>query len=208
MKQILMIVSIIIIISSRTSAQLDSISTTDKEVMLMGGISFPYLPAEYRDIWKKGWNGGIGYGYSFAPGSLGYGAAYATAEYNRYALDPVRFREHYGLDPAAPVQAKGSAQTFTVMLNVKGSFSPSKRSVAPYFFAGIGYIYYRADSLLVGNVSVAEDKASAFCWSFGVGIEAPLTQNIGIFAQGKSLLGVFTDTKQFFPLSGGVRIKL
>jgi len=41
----------------------------------------------------------------------------------------------------------------------------------------------------------------------GIGIEAPITDEITFFVQGKSVLGVFQEERQYFPLSGGFRIQ-
>ena len=98
-----------------------------------------------------------------------------------------------------------------VMLNFKGSFSSTKRTIAPYFLLGVGFmniyqgpIYVSPDS----TKSVVSETSSAFAWTFGVGVEFPVGETAHVFIQGRSILGVLDLTRQYFPISGGVNFRL
>ena len=193
----------------------------DQEVTAFGGPSIPYLPQDFHDIWKKGWNAGVGYGISFAPGSIGYGAVYATVAFDRFAVDVPSYRNWWlgqtGLSRTdqstiqnAPLSARGAVKSVTAMLNFKGSFSSTKQSIAPYFLLGVGYIHYAVDSVsLVGasQFSVGGQSESAFAWTFGVGVEVPVFTSFAIFAEARSVIGVVSNTRQYFPVSGGIRYR-
>src|SRR5208283_695632 len=92
MKSVVLIVSLCVVLTSMVVAQEDSTKHMDREVYVWGGSSYPYLPSESKDIWKTGWNAGVGYGYSFSPGSIGYGELFGTVEYNRFAQNPAGYR--------------------------------------------------------------------------------------------------------------------
>ena len=225
MKTLLSIVVVCALLPSVAAAQeADSTRPTDHEVIVLGGLAYPYLPAEFPDYWKRGWNAGIGYGLSFAPGRLGYGAVNATVEYSRYPFDDAGYRstllKRYpgteNRDIRQIIQNgtflhRGTTKLVAVMLNFRGSFSSSKRSIAPYFLAGVGYTHLSSDSiafLQTDQLSVGEERQSAFAWTFGVGVEVPVRDAITAFVQGKSMLGVFDRTRQYFPVSAGVRVGL
>jgi opacity protein-like surface antigen len=223
MKQTALVLFALLVIALPVVAQEDSVQQTDREVILYGGTSLPYLPLEFRTYWKNGWNAGVGYGYSFAPGSFGYGAVYATVDYSRFILNGTAYRDSMlapldqsNLPPeaaalkTAPISG-GSTKILTVMLNFKGSFAATKNSIAPYFLLGVGYMYYSAEDVTADTVQmyrIPGKTSSAFGWTFGIGVEASITESIGVFVQGKSVLGVVDKTRQYFPLSAGVRIRM
>jgi hypothetical protein len=62
------------------AAQSDSLSSPNiKEMIIGGGLSYPYLPSNFKDDWSRGVHVTGGYGYSKHPGSLEYVALYATS---------------------------------------------------------------------------------------------------------------------------------
>jgi len=220
MKSAVLLAACCLTMVSTIHAQTDTISETTSEVYLMGGTSYPYLPSETREIWKKGWNAGVGYGYSFKPGAIGYGAAYASIEYSRFTFNDAGYRSwllpQYPSDNATTIQhgglsARGPEMILTASLNFKAAFSSSRHSIAPYFLAGVGFMYYQRDSAGIQGTTLytMESKHEAtFTWSVGIGIEAPLVDPVAIFVQAKTILGIFDDPRQFFPFSGGLRIRL
>ncbi len=215
---------VLLIMALPAAAQTDTVQHPDREVLVMGGLSVPYLPLEFRTYWKTGWNAGIGYGYSFDPGSLGYGAVYATVEYSRFAFNPTAYRDSMlaPFDPAnltpeaaafkaAPL-SRPPVYIFTASVNFKGVlFSPEKKSIAPYFLLGLGYMYYSVDDVAADTVKAFRmdgKKGGAISWTAGIGVEFPVTESIAAFIQGKSVLGVVDKTRQYFPLSAGVRVRM
>ncbi len=211
MKQVALIAVLCCVLSSSLAAQTDSEGRPRGEISVIGGVSYPYLPSDTRDYWKTGWNTSVGYGYSFSPGSLGYGTVFATVEYSRWALNASGYRNAFSLPDDAAIELRGSMRTFVVMANFKGSFSPSKRSIAPYFLAGVGIMHVASDSLAVYNhpdASVKSESLTGVAWSFGVGVEVPITESINAFVQGKSVLGVFDAQRQYFPVSAGLLYRL
>ncbi|MBI1805778.1 MAG: outer membrane beta-barrel protein [Ignavibacteria bacterium] len=229
MKQVLLIIFLSIAIFSAMVAQEDSTQLASREITISGGLSYPYLPSEFKEIWENGlggsvlsWNAGIGYGYSFAPGDFGYGAISLTFDYNRFAFNPSGYRDYVFTqyvesDPklaqeayTGTIIARGSAKIATAMVNFKGSFSTTKRTVAPYFLIGIGFSYFTSDSVSIAGATrlftMGADHQSAFSWSVGVGVEVPINECLGVFVQGKSVLGVRDSPRQYFPISAGVRV--
>lgn len=201
------------------SLSLPPASSTEREIILWGGLSFGYLPAEFSRYWKSGWNGAIGYGLSFEPGAMGYGAVAVVVEYSRYPFDESGYRtamtEQFpgqaGAIRNAILTARGSARTLSAMLQFKGSFSATKRSAAPYFLVGVGYLRFASDSIALqglGALTVPENSQSGLAWTFGLGLELPLTERLGMFVQIRSVIGALDRTRQYFPLSGGVRMTL
>ena len=231
MKYALLIIFLFLTIVSNIFAQQDSSKGVDREITFSGGLSYSSLPSEFREIWTGGivspklsWNAGIGYGYSFAPGSVGYGAVSLTLDYNRYTFNPSGYREYLfakyvDSDPkqaqevyTASIAARGSAKIITASVNFKGSFSSTKQTVAPYFLIGLGFSYFSSDSVsLVGAkhvFTVEPAHQSAFTWSAGIGVEAPISECLGIFVQAKSALLVRDPPRQYFPISAGIKVRI
>jgi opacity protein-like surface antigen len=169
------------------TASTEEVKPVDHEAYLYGGAAFPYLTTSFRENWKPSHTVGFGYGVSFEPGDLGYIAIYGTAEFNKFR-GPDDF----------------TARMYDVMINLKGSFSPSKKSIAPYFRIGVGYMYHTIDSISTNNGGT---DVSAFGWTFGVGVEVPIVQSITVFVEGSSVLAVLNPTRQAFPIIGGVRYR-
>ncbi len=206
-------------ISQPLLAQSDSSTTSEREIFLGAGYSYPYLPEEFKEIWKRGFNAEVGYGYSFSPGDIGYGAVFASIQFSRFPFDESGYRSRllrqYPPENSSEITdgsiiARGSTKILAVLANFKGSFSPSKKSVAPYFLISAGFAHYSRDSIAIaGNssYSVQANGESAFAWSFGIGCEIPVLEQYALFIQGRSVLGVFEVTRQFFPITAGVRLR-
>ena len=178
------------------------------EATVSGGISLPYLPEETRHYLKKGWNTGVGIGMSFEPGSMGYGSIDFTLEYTRFAFDNIAFRNT--LSQANIFVSRNPTTAMTFMLNFKGSFSSTKRSIAPYFLLGVGGAVFSGGAIVVGgdtSFTIEGRSSAAFAWTAGVGVEIPITESVTVFFQGKSLLIVMDETRQYFPLSAGICLR-
>lgn len=210
MKHYLALALLVLLLINGAVGQQQSSSKTG-EVMVMGGISYPYLTTEFRDNWKQGLNLGVGYGYSLDPGNLGYGVVFATFDFSRFNLDHTKYDSVKKLTTSGNSSSGGEVNVFSVMMNIKGAFSPSKNTVAPYFLIGIGYVNLARRAITVApdtTLDVQRESVSAFAWSFGVGVEVPVSASMAFFVQGKSTLAVTDPTRQYFALSAGARIRM
>ena len=212
MKCILLVVSFFILVSCPAVAQEDTSSAKNIEFYFSGGLSYPSLPREFHDYWKKGYNVGVGFGYSFSPGSLGYGGLHGTIEYNQFALDDSGFIKANNLNLTGLTIDGRARKTLTAMIAFKGTFATSRTAIAPYFLIGLGYFKRSAGNITAtgGGASVTynEDAKAAISWSIGAGLDVPLGERLVFFLQGKFILGVTGDAgTQYFPLSAGVRIR-
>ena len=211
MKRCLYIFFHFIFFSSIIFAQEES-STKTTEISVAGGISYPSLPREFKDYWKKGINVSGGIGYSSQPGSLGYSALSLDLTYNNFSFDENGFRNSLDTSKRSVTLSGEATKIFTAMLMYRGTFSTTKQSVAPYFLLGVGYFY-----LSSGSVNVPSDTAlgigggsqSSIAWALGAGAEAPINDTYSIFLEGKFVLGATGDAvgRQYYPVSIGVRIK-
>lgn len=225
MKQSLLMIVILLAAASSLTWSQDSTEAepsgppADREIFVQGGISLPYLPLDFNNRWKNGGNVGVGYGLSYEPGEIGYGALNFMVEYNGFHVDLKGYRaemlERFPSDTAqinaGNIVKRGRARIVTAMVNFKGSFSATKQTVAPYFLIGMGYMHLSSDSIALDNspkYDVGEESLSAFAWSAGLGFEVPVTESIGFFAQGRVVVGVSDRTRQHFPLSAGLKLKL
>ncbi len=200
--------------STTTYCQTDSTqisSPLEKDVYASGGISFPYLPSEFKDFYDKGFNGNLGFGFSFDPGDFGYSSVYVTASFNRFNFNETSYRNSIKKQSLDTTINGGPVNVFIFTLNYKGSFSATKQSIAPYFVIGIGYMYLSSDPVTVNKreiFNIEGETLSTFTWSFGIGFEVPLIDKFTAYAQGESVIGVFDQTRQYFPVSIGLRVKV
>jgi opacity protein-like surface antigen len=211
MKYLLPLVALTFSIISGLFAQSDSNSVVTPEVFVTGGLSYPYLPGTLKDSWKTGWNSGVGYGVSFAPGDDGYGTVYAGLEMARFAFDPAAFRSAMKLKATSSILTHNASTAYSLMLNFKGTFSSFQKRVSPYFLIGIGFSNQYEGSIQYttgpDTVSRSSVNVSTFAWSAGIGLEVPLTESVAVLVQAKSILGVTDPTRQYFPVSAGVRYR-
>ena len=196
---------------SALHAQNDSSTVLNHELYLSGGASYPYLPVETRDYWKTGWSIGAGYGVSFEPGEVGYGSLLATVEYTRFAFNQSRFASGNNLTHPNLLISRNPSNAFTLLVNFKGTFFVvGQHSIRPYFLLGVGYTNVFIASVGVSGdttFSVESQSQSCVAWSAGLGLEYPVTDSFTAFVQGKSILGVADPTRQFFPVSTGIRYR-
>ena len=217
MKHILLIMSLCIVCSSLTVAQGDSTLSPPliHEVMLMTGISYPYLPADFRTHSMKGLDVGAGYSLTFAPGEFGYSTVSLVAEYGLFRFDESAFMKD--LDTIFVMNTPGlevkqrPVKAFTCMVNYRGTFSSLSTAFSPYFLIGLGYMYVSVPAILATpdtSINVGSSNLYSIAWSFGIGVDIPINDKAGIFVQAKSTLGAMDKTRQYFPIVIGLRYRL
>jgi opacity protein-like surface antigen len=186
-------------------AQTSTEQDNTHEIIAVGGITPSYLPTEFRNYFKNGWNMGLGYGCSFPEGKLGTSTLYASAEFSRFAPD----REKVRLMQSKNVYllAADPTTSFSVMVNFRGTFTSLSNAVQPYFLVGVGFLHVEQGGFTLTNSMITGTSQNGFAWSAGAGINFPVTQTIAVFLQARSLLGVFESTRQYFPLNAGVSYK-
>jgi hypothetical protein len=195
-------------IESVVTFPVDSSKLKMFEFSLTGGISKPYLPKNFHDYWKGGWNAGAGVGMTFAPGSVGYGSILLNFNMSRFAFDYLKYRNLF-LQADQTISRK-PAWMVDIMFNFRGTVTALSKFIQPYVSFGIGYLHFYQGDILVGGYApdtVLGETKSAIAWDFGVGIDVPVTNNFGIFFDGTSVLGVTDPTRQYFPLRGGLRYR-
>jgi opacity protein-like surface antigen len=222
MKYVVLTTICCIIIFSAGFSQVDSSKSVERDVAfpidssrlktiefsLSGGTSIPYLPKDFHDYWKKGWNAGGGIGLTFTPGSTGYGSLLLNADVNRFAFDHTTYRNL--LHQSKITTSNNPSWMVDIMLNFRGTFTSLSKFIQPYFLIGVGYLHYsQGDIWVTGDTAytITGDSKSTISWDAGIGIDFPFTDRFGIFVEGKSLLGVADPTRQYFPLRGGFRYR-
>lgn len=205
-----------IIFTSSAFCQTDSLasggtaSSCDKEIFVSGGLVYPYLPSEFNDFWKSGLNANIGFGFSFTPGDIGYSSLIATIDYSKFNFNELKYRESINKNNPDTIVSGSPAKSFTFSLSYKGTFSTTKKSIAPYFLIGFGYMFYDTDSVTVNHrmtLSPNDANTSAFTWSVGIGVEIPIGNLLAGYIQARSVLGAFDRPIQYFPLNAGIRVR-
>ena len=219
MKYGLPIIMLCILIPPLLLAQADSTATDQKtqQIFLSGGYSFPYLPQEFKDNFKSGSNFGAGYGYQYAAGDVGYSKLYLTVEYNLYKFNEQGFLNRVAQTSDSSIVQNNPGFTayqhptkiLTATVNYQGTFTGLSKYISPFFTLGIGYLYIAVPALVTTPSSSLNSDAwqrSAVTWSAGVGLDAPITESVGVFVQGRMFLGLgFPDeTRQYFPVTLGV----
>jgi len=209
MKSLFHLLFLGIICSTFVFSQTDSINIEDQstplsyEVVAYGGGALPYLPTYFKNNWRSAWSAGIGYGISFPPGELGYITLYQTIDYNK-----MKFQQSSSYD--GNYLNSGAVHITNIMVNLKGNIYLRVLKMEPYFLLGVGAMNYVSSGVKIneqGITTVKNRHQLAFAWTFGLGIEVPVNQRIGVFVEGKSMLGVVEPTKQIFPLHAGVHLR-
>ncbi|MBI5021510.1 MAG: hypothetical protein HZB59_08750 [Ignavibacteriales bacterium] len=215
MKFVYLFVSLLLF-SATLICQTDSAASNEtspppvQEISVSGGLAYTYLPYEFSKYWNPGMHAGVGYGLSFTPGDYGYSSLMLLADYGSFELKESAFREGMKITDPTKIVTGGKTQVFTVTANYKGTLAISKTSIAPFFTIGIGYIYFRSDSILVDNkniLSIESDALSTITWSFGVGVDIPVNEMFVGFVQAKSVIGAFDRPRQYFPITAGLRLR-
>lgn len=222
MKYVLTITLCCIVIFSSALSQADSVKSGEKdfafpidssklktvELSLSGGTSVPYLPKDFHDNWKNGWNAGVGLGLTLPPGSFGYGSVLLNFSVNRFAFDYTKYRSL--LHQTKITLSRNPSWMVDAMFNFRGTFTSLGKFIHPYFLLGIGYLHYsQGDITVTGDTAygIIGDSKGTIAWDAGIGIDFPVTDRFGVFIEGKSLLGVADPTRQYFPLRGGFRFR-
>jgi hypothetical protein len=181
------------------------------EMVVSGGWTFPFEPAEFKDYFKTNYNFGGGLAYAFAPGTAGYGEVSLLLHYYNVLFTHTGFRTAFDLPSNTNVYGY-QGDVFTGLVNFRGVFASSKGRIAPYFSAGVGFFHVALPGLgIVGSTTPLYEgyKKSAFCWSTGLGVDIPVMDRFKIFVDGNFVLGVTeTNGHKLFAAGGGVRYTL
>jgi opacity protein-like surface antigen len=211
MKYLVTIAIVFLLLNSPLHGQVDSSKFLTTEFALTGGPSYPHLPKEFSDYWTKGWNAGFQTGITFKPGTLGYGSLLLTGDVNRFTFDNAKYRNT--LYQSLITTSKNPTWIYSVMVNIRGTISGWSDRIQPFFLIGIGYLNVAPGDIIVGGdtaYTIVGKKKNTFGWTAGVGVDFPVTDALGFFVEGRSVLGIgdeSTPTRQFFPVSGGLRIR-
>jgi hypothetical protein len=209
------IVNLVLVFCSVLScaAQTDSTSSNPKEIFIGGGISYPYLPANFKDYWSNGVHLTGGYGSSLPPGSFGYASLFLTASYDRYPLKTAGVTASMRLaNPNAAITGNASS-SFDVTLNLKGAFATSKTSIAPYIILGVGFGTMKLNDITVSPDTVPTipgETATGVLWLAGAGLDVPFGESVALFIQGVYYLEAAGDPPgwQHIPVCAGFRFRL
>jgi opacity protein-like surface antigen len=211
MKYLATIVFISLFLISPLRAQIDSSIFLKTEFALTGGSSYPYLPKDFADSWTKGWNAGFQTGILFKPGTLGYGSVLVLFDANRFTFDNVKYRNT--LYQNNILISKNPTWAYSVMANVRGTVSGWSERVHPFFLLGFGVMNVSSGEITVGGdttYTVEGKKHTMIAWDIGIGLDFPITDQVGFFVETRSVLGVGDEsnpTRQYFPVTGGLRIR-
>ena len=212
MKHLLVIVSLVSIVSFPVFGQDDTSFVMVPELSVSGGISYPSVPQELRDYWKKGFNVGGGFGYSFREGSLGQSGIHGFIQYNGLPFDQNGYLDGNKLNRNTYQASATSRKIITAMANYRGTFSQLSTAIAPYFLMGIGYFHLSSNAITVISANdtsrVNHAAQSAFSWLLGIGMDIPARSKFSFFLEGRFVLGVTGEAgTQFYPLSSGIRFR-
>ena len=210
MKRMLQYIFLSVFVCSFAVAQAESPSKT-LEISLAGGMSYPYLPGDFKNYSKKGTNIEGGIGYSLQPGSLGYGALSLNVGYSTFSFDQSAFQSS-----GSPMSANttiSSIKMLTATATFKGIFSKTKKSIAPYFLLGAGAFYTMIDTTVSTSANppssnITTDRTIAMTWTLGAGLNFPVTERIGLFVEGRYVMCVTGNLgRQYFPVNVGLLVR-
>lgn len=207
MKYIYAVVALLLMISSASLAQAD-VAPKYPEISVSGGITFPSRPLEFKNFWKKGFSAGAGYGIVVGTGDVGYSVVQAEVEYSSFAFNADSARRILELGQTAIVG--GSAvNVLSLFINYRGTFAASHGSIGPYLILGVGVMNYLQKDITADGTpqtDVPNVSRTSAAWQAGLGVNIPFTDNFVLFVEGKSVIGLIEDGKQYFPICAGIRI--
>ncbi|HUN66066.1 MAG TPA: hypothetical protein VMW43_08175 [Bacteroidota bacterium] len=204
---LILLITLAIIVPVR--AQIDSSRFLTTDIALTGGPTYPHLPLDLRDYWTKGWNAGAEIGFNFKPGPLGYGTVLLDADMNRFTFDNAKYRSTFYQTNI--MVTKNPTWMYDVTVNVRGTITGWSSRIQPFFVLGVGYVKISgADVTVSGDTSFTHpgESRSGFAWTGGIGIDFPVNDSFGIFVEARSVLTVVDPTRQYFPVSGGIRLRI
>ncbi len=187
-----------------------SVAWSQPELYLGGGVAFPVGPSTFKDIWKMGYNGTGGIGFTFAPGL----SVIFTASYSSFPIDQSGIITKAGIPAGVSVSVDGGTITALDFAgNIKYSFMPKGTSL--YVVASAGYFSMSASDITIKvssggssqNFTEKPDAESAFSTSIGAGVDFPVGAKLGIFVEGRYFIA-FTSggNTSYVPVRAGVRI--
>ncbi|MEG8948171.1 hypothetical protein [Rosettibacter firmus] len=179
------------------------------ELYINTGFSLPSQPETFSDYWNTGINIGGGLGFPFSSSLVFVG----RVDYNNFSFDEEGFLKDNNFAGYGVSISGGSASIVTITGNLKANLISTPNSVSPYFVGGIGYFKMTIDEFTISALGESEkvegDTESAFSVLFGVGVDIPAGETMSIYFEGKYGIGFTEDeSKKYFPLNAGIKIKL
>jgi opacity protein-like surface antigen len=199
MKKLFLALAVLVAFASLAGAQVP----TPFSLYAGGAVSMPQSPSAFKDAFKSGYHGSVGFGWKLMPSFQ----AVAKAELHSFGLD---FTET-GLATSNPNLTGGSNRVF--MFGVDGRFSVGVPAapLKPFVLAGVGLAKvdqtdFSGDPLATSLNSLMPESQSKMYWNIGAGIELKGTPLFGLFAQVR-YVSIATDgeSQSFIPITLGLK---
>ena len=197
MKKLMMILAILVAFGVSASAQVPS---SPVSFYAGGALSIPSGPDSFKAMYKNGYHGMAGVGFSMAPMFEIVG----KLEYHTFQFDFTDVMSDY---------SGGTNKMWMYGADVKLSPSFPALPVKPYALVGVGMASIKQSeftgpeslSLSVLNSAIGENQTKMY-WNLGVGMNLMSSPVFSLFAQAR-YVNVATDgeSSQFIPITIGAK---
>ncbi len=195
MRKLMLILAILLSFAVGASAQMSS----PLSFYAGGALSLPNGPTGFKDLYKTGYHGWIGAGYSVAPTFQVIG----KIEHNHFSFDNGTYTGVEG----------GSMKIW--MYGADAKFSPKVPAfpIKPFLFAGTGFAsskiseFTGSNTLATSVLNVGTNQTTTkMYWNIGAGADLFSGPAFSIFLQGR-WVSIQTEgsSTSFIPISMGVR---
>jgi hypothetical protein len=199
MKKLFLALIILIAFGVSASAQIP----TPFSLYAGGAISLPQSPSGFKDGYKNGLSGMIGFGWKLMPNLQ----AVAKAELHSFKVD----FDQQGLATSYPALTGGTNNMWMFGVDGRYSLGLPAAPIKPFVIGGLGLASisqtdFAGDPLATSLNAVMPTSQSKMYWNIGAGVELKGTPLMGLFAQVR-YVSVATDgeASNFVPITLGLK---
>jgi hypothetical protein len=199
MKKLFLALIILIAFGVSASAQVP----TPFSLYAGGAISLPQSPSAFKDGYKSGLSGMVGFGWKLMPNLQ----AVLKAELHSFKVD---FAQQ-GLATSYPALTGGTNNMWMFGVDGRYSLGLPAAPIKPFLIGGAGLASisqtdFAGDPLATSLNSVLPTSQSKMYWNIGAGVELKGTPLMGLFAQVR-YVSVATDgtASNFVPITLGLK---
>ncbi len=171
------------------------------------GMSKPFTPTDFKDLWRSGFNLGGAVAWSVAP----HLEIDGTMQFDQFQLDDVAFLNTLTTSTDIYAAVSGGSVTILDLSARLKYYSPIvSKQLAPYLFAGVGVGMKTTSEkeITTADRSTKEPRESLFAPAAGIGLgfEMEIAKNSSLLVEGGFNLLFTEKTTVYFPLKIGVVI--